>query len=102
MTSQPKCAPICVALSIAATISSWLTLYLFIKLHPDTSGLAGAQKLQFVQMFTPLAGLAGLIFAVVALLRRERFWILALLTLLLGLAMVGLFCFLGGGIDEKG
>jgi hypothetical protein len=66
------------------------------------SGLAGAQKLQFVQMFTPFAGLAGLILAVVALIRRERFWFLALLTLLLGLAMVGLFCFLGGGIDEKG
>src|SRR5208337_4213697 len=102
MTSQPKRAPICVALSIAATVSSNLTLYLFIKLHPDTSGLAVSQQLQFVQMFTPLSALAGLIFAVVALIRRERFWILALLTLLIGLAMVGLFCFMGGGIDEKG
>jgi hypothetical protein len=98
MTSQPKRAPICVVLSIAATVSSWLTLYLFIKLHPDTSRLA----LLFVQMFPPFAGLAGLILAVIALIRRERFWFLALLTLLLGLAMVGLFCFLGGGIDEKG
>ena len=102
MTNQPKRAPICGVLSIAATVSSGLIFYSFIKLHPDTSGPLGAEKLRFVQEFTPICGLAGLVLAIVALIRRERFWILPLLALLLGLALVGLFCFLGGGIDEKG
>ena len=102
MTNKSKRVPICGVLSVAATVSSALILYLFIKLHPDTSGPLGAEKLRFVQAFVPFCGLAGLVFAIVALMRRERFWILPLLALLLGLALVGLFCFLGGGIDEKG
>jgi Na+/H+-translocating membrane pyrophosphatase len=53
----------------------------------------------FVRAF---CALGRLVFAIVAWARRERYWALPLVSLLLGLALVGLFCYLGGGIDKKG
>ena len=40
---------------------------------PDT-GL----KLQLMQVFVPFGGLGGFILAIVALIRRERYWVLPL------------------------
>jgi len=96
MASQPKRDPVCGALSIAASFSSWLALYLFVRLHPDTSGPAGAAKLLLVQAFVPFCALGGLIFAIVALVRRERLWFLPLMTLCLALILLGLLCWIGG------
>jgi len=102
MTTQPKRAPICGALSVAATVSSWLALIVIIKPHPGATVTVVGAQLQILQVFVPFCGLGGLVFAIIALIRRERYWVLPLVALFLGLALVGLFCFMGGGINEKG
>jgi hypothetical protein len=99
MTNQPKRAPICGTLSVVASASSWLALYLFIKLHPNTAGPAGAAKLQFMQVFPPFSALGGLLLAIVALIRRERYWILPLVTLFIDLASIAFLCWVFGSVE---
>jgi hypothetical protein len=101
MTTQPKRAPICGILSIAASASSWLIIYVFIRLHPNPAVNVGAAQLRILQVYVPCCGLGGFVFAIVALLRRERYWVLPLVSIFLVLALVGLVCFIVGGVDEK-
>jgi hypothetical protein len=99
MTTQPKRAPICGTLSIAFSVSSWLIVYLFIKLHPITTGAVGAARLQSMLSFAPFCTLGGLIFAIVALIRRERYWMLPLVAFFLGLTLIGFLCWVFGSVE---
>jgi hypothetical protein len=92
---EQKRAPICGILSIIASLASWLLVFVLVRLHPNGIGLL------FGELFAPFCALGGMVFAIVAWARREHYWAFSLVSLLLGLALVGLFCYLGGGIDEK-
>jgi hypothetical protein len=95
MTTQSKRAPICGLLSVAASTMCWFGVYWLMKRHP-------VEGLPFGQLFVPYCALGGLAFAIAAWVRGEKYWALPLIGLLLALAVLGLFCFLAGSIDEKG
>ena len=87
ITSQPKRAPICGALSFFATAMGWLVLFGLIRLHPNGLGLL------FGQLFIPFCVLGGLAFAIISWARRERFWLLPLVSLAFGFVLIGLICY---------
>ncbi len=87
---RPRRLAICGLLCVAASVASWVALYGLVKFRPN------GQLLLLGQMTLPFAALAAMLFAVVALARRERFWLLPLLMLLINLALVGLLCWAFG------
>lgn len=93
--TQPKRAPVCGLLSAAASVMCWLTIYVLVK-YPN--GI----NLHFAQSFPPFCAFCTFAFAIVAWARREKYWALPLISLLLALLLIGLICYAVGSIDEKG
>jgi hypothetical protein len=90
MTTQPKRRPVCGMLSFIAAIATGILFYWMYRppsfLKDDTG-----HTLFFSLFLMYFCAFGGFVFAVVALARRERYWVLPLFALLLDLALAGFF-----------